>query len=76
MIPKIYDVIFPSVEARLNFINAGYKHIAFYKYIHGTCINCDHAKIIIDKTKLLSAIITKLLNVNGILEHQEYLNTE
>nr|QFW55197.1 hypothetical protein [Human betaherpesvirus 6] len=28
------------------------------------------------KMVLLTSILSKLLNVNGILEHQEYLNTE
>lgn len=76
MLPKIYEIMLPSLESRMNFINVGYKHAALYRYVHGSGINCSHAKVLTDKTKLLNSTLSKLLNVNGILEQHDYLNKE
>lgn len=71
MLPKIYDLMLPSLEARMNFINIGYRHVAFRRYTRSEDVSCTHRDIIFNKTKQLSSILAKLLNVNGILEQQE-----
>ena len=75
MLPKLYDIMLPSLDARLHFINVGYRHLTYLKYLHHRANQCSHSEIIKKKIKLRTSILSKLLNVNGILEHQEYLNT-
>lgn len=69
MLPKVYDVMLPSLDARLNFIGVGKRHAAFLRHFHNGGVRCRHADILSEKTKLLTAILTKLLDVNGILGH-------
>ncbi|AEV80912.1 DNA packaging protein UL33 [Saimiriine betaherpesvirus 4] len=71
MLPKVYELLLPSLDARLNFVNAGQKYAAFFKYVYGQSPSCSHAEILCDKTKLLTAIVTKLMDINGILEEKE-----
>ncbi|AEQ32160.1 protein UL51 [Cynomolgus macaque cytomegalovirus strain Ottawa] len=71
MLPRVYELMLPSLDARLNFINAGQKYAAFLKYVHGECSSCNHAQILNEKTKLLTAIVNKLMDINGILEGKE-----
>ena len=75
MLPRLYEMMVPSLEARLNFLSVGYRHVAFSRYVHGD-VDCVHREVMAQKMVLLTSILSKLLNVNGILEHQEYLNTE
>ncbi|AGT99229.1 DNA packaging protein [Suid betaherpesvirus 2] len=67
MLPKMYEVMLPSLDSRLNFINIGQKHMAFCRYIYGTH-RCSHSDIVQNKTKQLNILLTKLLDVNGILD--------
>ncbi|AEV80416.1 DNA packaging protein UL33 [Cercopithecine betaherpesvirus 5] len=71
MLPRVYELLLPSLDARLNFVNAGQKYAAFLKYVHGECSSCSHAQILQEKTKLLTAIVNKLMDINGILEGKE-----
>ncbi|APZ76264.1 DNA packaging protein [Murid herpesvirus 3] len=73
MLPKIYDVLLPSLDARLNFLNVGNRHLSLFKYLHGCNIDCKHSAIVSEKINLLNTVISKLLNVNCILEEQEAL---
>nr|WRQ19889.1 MAG: protein m51 [Herpesviridae sp.] len=71
MLPRIYEITLPSLDARLNFISVGRRHVAFLRHVYGGCTGCVHAEIITEKMRLFSAILTKLLDVNGILERRE-----
>ncbi|AEV80757.1 DNA packaging protein UL33 [Aotine betaherpesvirus 1] len=71
MLPKLYELLLPSLDARLNFVNAGQKHAAFFKYVYGQRATCSHAEILCSKTKLLTAIVAKLMDINGILEEKD-----
>nr|QXV67806.1 DNA packaging protein UL51 [Panine betaherpesvirus 2] len=73
MLPRVYDLLLPSLDARLNFVNAGQKYAAFLKYVHGECASCSHGQILREKTQLLTAIVTKLMDINGILEGKDEL---
>ncbi|AAK57100.1 T51 [Tupaiid betaherpesvirus 1] len=70
MLPRVYEIMLPSLDARLNFVNVGRRHAAFLRYVYGERVDCEHAHIVREKTKLLTAILTKLLDVNGILERR------
>nr|UTO68723.1 UL51 [Human betaherpesvirus 5] len=71
MLPRVYDLLLPSLDARLNFVNAGQKYAAFLKYVHGDCATCSHGEILREKTQLLTAIVSKLMDINGILEGKD-----
>ncbi|AFX83375.1 B51 [Murid betaherpesvirus 8] len=71
MLPKVYELTLPSIDSRLNFINVGRRHAAFLRHVHGECDGCVHAAVLNEKMKLFTAVITKLLDVNGILERRE-----
>lgn len=72
MLPRVYDIMLPSIDARLNFINVGQKYTAFVRHgKKGGCDACAHKDILLDKTRLLTAILTKLLDVNGILDRKD-----
>ncbi|ANC96588.1 DNA packaging protein UL33 [macacine betaherpesvirus 9] len=76
MLPRLYDIMLPSLDSRLQFINVGYKHLAYLKYLNHQRNSCTHSDVLRKKVKLLTAILSKLLNINGILDQQEYLNTD
>lgn len=71
MLPRVYEIMLPSMDARLNFINVGRRHAAFLRHVYGVCGECGHGEILRGKVKLLAAILTKLLDVNGILERKD-----
>lgn len=71
MLPKVYELTLPSMDSRLNFINVGKRHAAFLRHVYGECNNCSHATVLNEKMKLFTAVITKLLDVNGILERRD-----
>lgn len=70
MLPTLYDVLLPTLESRLNFINVGQRHVSFIKYIYGD-VCCDHTATIQAKIENFGHIVTKLLDINSILETQE-----
>lgn len=70
MLPKVYELMLPSMDSRLNFINVGRRHAAFMRHVYGDC-KCSHATVLNEKMKLFTAVITKLLDVNGILERRD-----
>lgn len=72
MLPRVYELTLPSMDSRLNFINVGRRHAAFLRHVYGDCRGCVHAAVLNEKMKLFTAVITKLLDVNGILEHRDY----
>uniref|UniRef100_A0AAU7E254 DNA packaging protein UL33 n=1 Tax=Lemniscomys rat herpesvirus TaxID=3141920 RepID=A0AAU7E254_9VIRU len=74
MLPRIYEMTLPSIDARLNFISVGRRHVAFLRHVYGRCTDCVHAEILGEKMRLFTAILTKLLDVNGILERREGLD--
>ncbi|ACE95238.1 M51 protein [Murid betaherpesvirus 1] len=71
MLPRVYELTLPSIDSRLNFINVGRRHAAFLRHVYGGCDRCEHAAVLNEKMKLFTAVITKLLDVNGILERRE-----
>lgn len=70
MLPRVYDIMLPSLDARLNLISVGKKYAALLRYVHVGGVQCAHREVIQQKVKVLAAIITKLLDVNGILERK------
>lgn len=70
MLPKVYEIMLPSLDAKLNLINVGRRHAALLRHVYGNC-RCTHADIMNQKTRLLTAVLTKLLDVNGILERKD-----
>lgn len=71
MLPKVYEIMLPSLDAKLNFMNVGQRHAAFLRHVYGTCTGCAHADILKRKKLLLTAILSKLLDINGILEQKD-----
>lgn len=71
MLPRVYELTLPSIDSRLNFISVGRRHAAFFRHVYGSCSGCDHAAVLHEKMKLFTAVITKLLDVNGILERRD-----
>nr|WEG68783.1 DNA packaging protein UL33 [Mastomys natalensis cytomegalovirus 1]WEG68919.1 DNA packaging protein UL33 [Mastomys natalensis cytomegalovirus 1]WEG71147.1 DNA packaging protein UL33 [Mastomys natalensis cytomegalovirus 1] len=71
MLPRVYELTLPSIDSRLNFMNVGRRHAAFMRHVYGSCETCSHAAVLNEKMKLFTAVITKLLDVNGILERRE-----
>lgn len=71
MLPRVYELTLPSIDSRLNFISVGRRHAAFLRHFYGECSECDHATVLNEKMKLFTAVITKLLDVNGILERRD-----
>lgn len=71
MLPKVYEIMLPSLDAKLNFVNVGQRHAAFLRHGYGPCANCAHADILKRKNVLLTAILSKLLDINGILEQKD-----
>lgn len=71
MLPRVYELTLPSIDSRLNFISVGRRHAAFLRHLYGECSECDHAAVLNEKMKLFTAVITKLLDVNGILERRD-----
>ncbi|AFK83881.1 B51 [miniopterid betaherpesvirus 1] len=71
MLPKVYEIMLPSLDAKINLINVGQRHAAFLRHVYGSCGDCVHAEILRNKVKLLTVILTKLLDVNGILERKD-----
>lgn len=71
MLPRVYELTLPSIDSRLNFISVGRRHAAFLRHVYGSCSGCAHAVVLNEKMKLFTAVITKLLDVNGILERRE-----
>lgn len=76
MIPKLYELLLPSVESKLNFINVAYRNIAFYRCEYSAESQCSHSEILSEKVKMLNSILNKLLNVSGILDDYDSLNKE
>lgn len=71
MLPRVYELTLPSIDSRLNFISVGRRHTAFLRHVYGNCRDCAHASVLQEKMALFSAVITKLLDINGILERRE-----
>lgn len=73
MLPRVYEIMLPSLDAKLNLVNSGRRHAAILRYCHAHQINCIHVDIVRRKIKLLTAILTKLLDINGILDKKTTL---
>nr|WEG71978.1 DNA packaging protein UL33 [Murid betaherpesvirus 2] len=71
MLPRVYELTLPSIDSRLNFISVGRRHAAFLRHVYGPCSGCEHAAVLHEKMRLFTAVITKLLDVNGILERRD-----
>ncbi|ALM25985.1 encapsidation protein U35 [Proboscivirus elephantidbeta4] len=67
MIPTLYDLLLPTLESRLNFINVGQRLETFLKYIYRPQ-NCSHAGVVRSKVAELNATIAKLLDINGLVD--------
>uniref|UniRef100_A0AAU7E1Z4 DNA packaging protein UL33 n=1 Tax=Hipposideros bat herpesvirus TaxID=3141919 RepID=A0AAU7E1Z4_9VIRU len=71
MLPRVYDIMLPSLDAKLNLINVGRRHAAVLRHMYGSQVKCRHSDVLQNKVRLLTAILTKLLDINGILEKKD-----
>ncbi|UEH20504.1 encapsidation protein U35 [Elephant endotheliotropic herpesvirus 2] len=67
MLPTLYELLLPTLESRLNFINVGQRHETFLKFIYHAK-DCSHANVVRGKVEELNATISKLLDINSLVD--------
>ncbi|AGE09972.1 encapsidation protein U35 [Elephant endotheliotropic herpesvirus 1A] len=67
MLPTLYELLLPTLESRLNFINVGHRHETFLRFIYHPK-DCSHAKVVLGKVDELNATISKLLDINSLVD--------
>ncbi|AIU39262.1 DNA packaging protein UL33 [Testudinid alphaherpesvirus 3] len=64
--PSQLDVLFPTNDNKLNYINSTQKLISLFKYKNKTCV---HSELLQSKKERFKNILTKFLDLHQILEN-------
>lgn len=70
MLPRLYELLLPTLESRVNFINVGQRYVSLLKYLSRDNV-CEHMSLVKEKIDLFDQIVGRLLDINSVLENNE-----